>query len=169
MSFMAKNVNMVLLVLLALVVASIAGVSTYYQKSYLNLSINHEVKLKELNETQDVLFSRENKLSEVELSYAQQQEANQEYDKLYSDLKLVKESLDSELAVTKAELEQKITSLAQTIKELNDKNSELISTQAQLTSAEAIIVQRDLTIEGLNTRVDSLRSDLDSCQANSGT
>jgi len=164
MSVMSKNVNLVLLLLLFIAIAGIAAVSTYYQKSYLSLLMEHEQITDEFNETKSTLSDKTGKLLETELMYKQQEETNKEYDTLYAGLKQDKELVDSELAVTKEELNQKSLSLAQTITELSDKITDLVNTQILLASARATIGARDTTITSLRSDVESLENQLASCQ-----
>ena len=78
MSYIKRNVNTVLLLIVVLIIASVAGLSTYYQKTYKNLSMDFQEKIEEVETLADDLEKQKKELNSTqeELDLKKEREKN---------------------------------------------------------------------------------------------
>ncbi len=154
MSFIKKNVNMALLLVILLIVFSFTVMTTYYQATYQNLSESYNVKLMEVEQlTQTLNIGR----TELNKTYSELQirvADKARFDKLYGDLISEKERLDAELSSTR-----------QTLKNTQD---QLTTTQLKLDEAQGRINELQQSVETYQHRVNSLQAQIDDLKAKCG-
>src|SRR3989338_3190756 len=145
MSFMKKDVNLGLLVLIVASIILFTGFSVYYQSTFRDISMDYKNKLnnlskvtqelgiqkQKLNETYSMRVKAEQDIKTLDKNY---REINDENEKLNSDntnLRLEVASTKSELAEKSTRLEATSSLLAQTQASLAAANSEITSLKAQ--------------------------------------
>lgn len=152
MSFMKKNVNMALLLVIVMMVLSFTGITTYYQSTYRNLSQSYGAKILEIQQLSQVLNVRGSELnktySELQIRVADKTR----FDKLYADLTNEKERLDADLAATRAtlrnvqdelstkelKLEEAYDKISDLQQKVNTYESQIDSLEQQITNLKAI-------------------------------
>ena len=132
MSFINKNVNIILLFLIAGLIAALAGMTAYYQSTYFDLSSEYKEKLGEVNSL----------LENLEASKAQLNETLEQIG--------VKEEREKDLSSKYSELKTENTYLSET---LNETNLSLVQTQDELSSTLLDLSDARMTVLELNNTV----------------
>lgn len=136
MAFIRKDVNFTLLLLIIIILGAVAGLTTYYQSTYKNLSITFENKLSDITQLSQNLsttYSTLNKTSEeLRLETTDKERLNQ----LYNDLSNQFTQLKDELSITIVNLKQTEESLANTKLELQGVKVELSETKSELNNVK---------------------------------
>src|SRR3989338_228795 len=147
MSFMKKDVNLGLLILIVASILLFAGFSVYYQTTFKDISLDYKTKLDNLSKVTQELGIQKQKLNET---YSMRVKAEQDIktlDKNYREINDENEKLNSdntnlrtEVSSTKSELGEKIAKLEATQNLLAQKESELITVKSDRDTYKA---QRD--------------------------
>lgn len=137
MTYMKRNVNLILLFLLIIIISSLVGLTTYYQTTFKVLSSSYKTKLAELEEITTNLQTEKSKLNQT--SYQLQIKTDRETDlsTKYSTLRKIKEQLETEKAQLEGELATTKTDLAHKKIELTNVQLQLSQIQIQLATKEA--------------------------------
>lgn len=158
MSFINKDVNKGLLILILVVLFVLVGLEVFYSLNFKSINNEYDTKIKELNDTYNSLASYQNVLnttkSELQLKAAREADLSTQYVGVKGErdtLEGLKNKLQSDNDVLKATLSQR---------------------EDQLTQLNAIYFALNKTyyaqrtqIEGLNTQISSLQSQLAACKA----
>ena len=152
MSFMKKDVNVVLLFLIVASILIFSGFTVYYQTTFKDVSLEYKNKLEQLQKVTSDLSTKRQQLNETYALRVKAEQDKRALDQSYKDLsdernqlENDKSSLESELINTKGDLAEKSAQLQST-------QNQLASTQAELGSVKA---QRDNYKNDLNEVCDA--------------
>lgn len=149
MSYLKRNVNFGLLLLIIATLILFTGFSIYYQKTFTNLSVSYESKVGEIDKLADYLGQQKSKLNQTTYQLQVKSEREKDLSSKYTDLRSIKEQLE----VDKATLESQ---LADTINELNTKKSELKATEEALEAEKVNVAEKDEIISEKNSEINSI-------------
>jgi chromosome segregation ATPase len=153
MTYMKRNVNLILLFLLIIMISSLVGLTTYYQTTFKVLSSNYKTKLAELEEITTNLQLEKSKLNQTYYQLQIKTERETDLSTKYSTLRKIKEQLETE----KASLEDE---LATTKSELSHKKIELTNVQLQLSQIQLQLMKLEAELQTANDRITDLEEDL---------
>lgn len=151
MAYMKKNVNIFLLIVIIIIVASLAGLTTYYQSTYKNLGQRYGDKEKEIETRIEELNSLGTRLNQTSRELSIKAEREEQLGEQYTGVKTEKERLEDELADAETSL-QRETLLRQ-------------STQAELQTVQYNLQVANEEIQDLRQDVEHFRSVAQSCSA----
>src|SRR3989344_2637473 len=79
MAYLKKNVNMFLLLLFVIIIGGVAGLTTFYQTTYKDLSLNYEDQVAEIEKLLTDLNAERAKLNQtaLQLDVKEEREANE--------------------------------------------------------------------------------------------
>lgn len=171
---MNKNVNFILLVLIALIIFAMAGVTVYYQSTYQNISTEFMTRLGELNTTKSALQTQKSKLNQtsvqLEVKTQREKELNDLYQKVLAEKeKLAGDNVKLEITVTKlsAEKKQALEGLQATYLEMASLNESLKEASTRISHFVNKVSDMDDDVNALSSSYyDWLESDTtpDSCK-----
>ncbi|MDO8642567.1 MAG: hypothetical protein Q7R76_03180 [Candidatus Woesearchaeota archaeon] len=157
MAYIRKNVNLFLLLLLVAIVGAVAGLSTYYQMTYKNLSVNYENKINEISGLVTDLQVHREKLSEKEQALQAEQQREQELTGHYGEIKNEKEQLAGDLQKKGQELDD-------TVGKLQAKTAEANKATYDLSLAQQQIEQLNGQVRKFQSEAATYRSSWQACQ-----
>ena len=158
MAYIRKNVNMFLLLLLVAIVGAVAGLSTYYQMTYKNLSINYEHKLNEVSGLATDLQAHREKLSAKEQALQTEQKREDELSGQYGDVKKQKEQLTTDLQKKGQELDDTVAKLQVKTAEANKAAYDLNLATQQINNLKELAQQAQ-------KKADTYKSSWQDCEA----
>jgi len=160
MSFMKKNLNFGLFLLVIATLLCFAGFSVYYQKTYFNLTQEYKNKVENIDHLVTTLNLEKTKLNQT--SYQLQLKADRETDltSKYTTLSDEKDKLQQDITNLETSLSQTKADLNQKTLELAAAKSNLATTQQQLADANTEIITLDSQISDLRDKVNILESQL---------
>ena len=178
MSFMGKNINLFLLILVIGVVILLAGASLFFQENLKNINKNLKEERSNLNLCKTELISKINALNQTleNLNFTKQDISK--YGVLYQNKTVELETTQSELSEKSEQLSSATTQLTSTKTELADVKAkytsenilrqelelEVGSLSQELKSVTSAKAAADAKIEDLKDDISSLQSQLDACQ-----
>lgn len=152
MTFMKKDVNLGLMVLIVASIILFSGFSVYYQTTFKDVSIEYRTKLDQLSQVTNELSSKRQELNETYSLRVKAEEDRKVLDERYKDasnenynLRADNTNLRSEVSSTKSQLAEKSAKLAAT-------ENLLAQTQSSLSSANS-------KISSLNSKLDDVCDD----------
>ena len=151
MSYMKRNVNLGLLFLIVATLIAFAGFTTYYQKTFFNLSESYEDKMSKIDYLVENLELEKTRLNETSYQLNIKKEREKELSGKYETLRDVKEQLEKD----KALLQDELTTAKS---ELSSTEAELSATKSDLDAARATIAEKDETIALKNSEINTLNS-----------
>ena len=138
MTFMKKDVNLGLLVLIIASILLFSGFSVYYQSAFKDVSLEYKEKLGQLSDVTKQLSSKRQELNETYSLRVKAEQDRQTLDVQYNEvrnendnMKTDNTNLRSEVSSTKNELGEKTAQLAATQSSLIAANSEVSSLKSQ--------------------------------------
>src|SRR3989344_1344666 len=138
MSFMKKDVNVVLLALIVASILVFSGFTVYYQTTFKDVSLEYKNKLEQLQKVTSDLSAQKQQLNETYSLRVKAEQDKKALDQSYKDLsdernqlENDKSSLESELLDTKSDLAEKSAQLQLTQNQLSGTQVELGSVKAQ--------------------------------------
>lgn len=146
MAFMKKDINVVLLALIAASILIFSGFTVYYQTTFKDVSLEYKNKLEQLQKVTSDLSTQKQQLNETYALRVKAEQDKKALDQSYKDLSDERNRLESD----KASLE---TELITTKGDLAEKSAQLQSTQNQLASTQA-------ELGSVKARKDTLEKDL---------
>ena len=158
MAIMKRDVNFVLFILIIVTLVAFAGFSTYYQKTFRNVSTQYQQKISELDEVAGSLQVAQENLSKTSRELRVKGEREEDLSKRYTTLSDLKEQLEKSLTETRSQLAQTTSELETTKSELTTTKSELSTTKSQLDAANAKIDSLKNEIAALKSSISSLNS-----------
>ncbi len=166
MSFMKKNVNFGLMILIVATVLLFIGFTIYYQNTYSGLSGEYQQKIDELDKLTSSLQAEKTKLSETSYELKIKEESEQDLSGKYEGIKSEKEKLEvdktnlqQDLASTKSNLAVKEVELTTTKNDLEIANEEVSSLKSKISS-------KNNEINSLEARISCLQSTADDSEGN---
>ncbi|MBI2574455.1 hypothetical protein HYV82_01065 [Candidatus Woesearchaeota archaeon] len=153
MAYIRRNVNLFLLLLVIVVLGVMAGLTTYYQVTYKNLSLSYGDKLNQLNKLNYNLSQQKAQLGNVNEELKLKTKAKEQFDTLYTNISDYNEKLADELARTRSEL-------IDTLTKLKAAEADLSSTKSELSTSESALKTQQQYAAELEARVSSLRAEV---------
>ncbi|MBI4438758.1 hypothetical protein HY640_02400 [Candidatus Woesearchaeota archaeon] len=160
MAYIRKNVNLFLIMLTIVTLGIMAGLTTYYQVTYKNVSLSYAEKLDLANQLNYNLSVQRGQLSEANRELKLKTEVKEQFDVLYTNVTDYSERVSLELAQTKTELIQTLSELRQKEAELQTAESELTSTKGALKTQQDYSKDLEIQVSSLRSQVCSLRQRL---------
>ncbi|MBI4149958.1 hypothetical protein HY488_00985 [Candidatus Woesearchaeota archaeon] len=165
MAYMKRNVNIFLLGVIIVIVASLAALTTYYQSTYKSLDERYAEKETEIERRIAELNALGTQLNQTSKELNIKAEREEKLGEQYTDVKTEKEKLEDTLAETQTSLERE-TLLRQTTE------NQLQTAQYNLQVANEAIQDLKEDVEHFRSiaqscaqSLDNCRDDLASCQA----
>jgi chromosome segregation ATPase len=163
MSYMKKNVNFGLFLLVVATLICFAGFSVYYQKTYFNLTEEYKAKIEKIDNLVTTLSLEKTKLNQTSYQLKLKADREEDLSSKYTTLRDDKEQLEIDIAQLESELSQKKSELNQKILELASTQTSLKMTQDELSIANTHISQLNNQVSDLNDDIDSLEAQLAAC------
>ena len=149
MTFMKKDVNFGLLVLIIASIILFSGFSVYYQTTFKDVSLEYKEKLEQLSKVTTELSTQKQALNET---YSLRVKAEQDKKTLDSRYNEVRDE-NSNLITDNTNLRSEVSS---TKSELGEKTSQLSATQSLLVSVQSELSSAKSRISSLNDDVDRI-------------
>ena len=165
MSYMRKNVNFFLLFVIVVIVISLVGLTTYYEKTYKNLSSSYDTKLDEINRLLENLNQERRKLNETTYDLTIQKDREKDLSGQYLDVRLDLNATQSQLDTTKANLDSTQAALDTTENALASAKQQVDSLVATVATQKSTINKLESDKSSLRSERDSLASQLSACQS----
>ncbi|HLC47011.1 MAG TPA: hypothetical protein VJI75_04725 [Candidatus Nanoarchaeia archaeon] len=153
MSFMRRNVNFFLLFVIIVIVLSLVGLTTYYEKTYQNLSTSYDAKLNEINKLLENLNAERTTLNQTSYELTVRKEREGELSGQYTEVKGTLKEKQVELDQTKASLETAKNDLA-------DTENALAVEQQKVATSIVTLAEQQSDINDLKKDKEELRDDL---------
>ncbi|MBS3119273.1 hypothetical protein J4475_00450 [Candidatus Woesearchaeota archaeon] len=142
MVYVRNNVNIILVLALVLSLLMLAGLTTIYQSSYRDLSSNFDKTSTGLKETGRNLTKTQKELDQLTATVQLRTADTDKFNKLYTDLLVVKGSLETELDKAKTQLK--------------DTNEQLLKKIVELQNAQGTIATLSLSLSDAQNEIDRL-------------
>jgi chromosome segregation ATPase len=159
MTYMQRNVNMLLLLLILVAIGALVGLTTLYQHNYKNLSESYEDTATELLQVK-TNFSQ--KLSELNATTTQLELTSgdkQKLNSLYQGLNEVNDQLEGDLTERKTQLDDALSLLTRTQKELEDARYALIKDEEQIALLTSLTNNQKQEIKNLKDEKSDLKTE----------
>jgi chromosome segregation ATPase len=153
MSFMKRNVNFGLFLLIILIIGSFVGFSIYFQQKFSDLNTEYTIKRAEIDALSKNLADKQANLSQTSYKLQVQSERETEIAGKYSSLQEQNDALKKEKQTLEEELAKKTAAY-------NQKVLDLAKKEAELSIATTQITQLNTNVAKLTAESDSLKSDL---------
>ena len=164
MAYIRKNVNFFLLLLVIIVLGVMAGLTTYYQTTYKNLSLSYGDKLNELNRLNHNLSQQRAFLAQINEELGLKTKAKEQFDVLYTNISSYNTKLSGDLGETRNELIDALTKLKAAEDDLETTKAELTETKGMLKTQEDYSKELEADVSRLKTQVCNLKQRLnESC------
>jgi len=151
MAYIKKNVNIALLVLLALIIASFIGFTTYYEGIYKNISGEYSLKQKQLNVLDINLSAQLSKINQTTAELNKKIRDKEKFDVLYTEVVDEKAALKEELITTMATLKKAQSDLDTANIEIKDLNLQVKDLKESVKEKEDEIDELGGSISAKNT------------------
>ncbi|MBT7497914.1 hypothetical protein HN662_06295 [Candidatus Woesearchaeota archaeon] len=150
MSYLKRNINLLLLVVAVVLIGYSLSLTAYYQTTYNDVTGKYYERVQEYDQLIEDLQERENRLDEAGSEITRKTKDKEKLDELYTDL-------SGEKALTDAELVDTKTLLAKTKAELEDAEDSLVIRTEQLNS---FVEDIDSVVEDLEDEYTILEEEL---------
>ncbi len=160
MAYIRRNVNFFLLLLVIVVLGVMAGLTTYYQVTYKNLSLSYSDRLNQLNKLNYNLSLQRSQLGQVNEELKLKTQAKEQFDTLYTNISDYNERLADELSRTRSELISTLTKLKAAETDLESTKSELSTDKAALKTQQQYSAELEARITSLRAEACALRQRL---------
>jgi len=147
MTFMKRDVNIGLLLVIIASILLFSGFSVYYQTTFKGVALEYQQKLDQLNQVTTELATQKIALNETYSLRQKAEEDKKVLDVRYRDVSGENERLTSDNTNLRSEV-------ASTKNELGEKT-------AQLDSTKNLLSQTQASLSAANSRISSLKGDLD--------
>ena len=154
MTFMKRDVNIGLLVLIIASIILFSGFSVYYQTTFKDVSLDYQSKLEQLSKVTKELGAKRQELNETYSLRVKAEEDRKVLDSRYKDVSDERNRLETDKASLQTELSSTKSSLAEKKAELEGTKNLLAQTQSSLSSAKG-------EVSSLKAKRDNLKNDID--------
>jgi len=149
MAIMRKDVNFVLFILIIVTLLAFVGFSTYYQKTFRNVSTEYEQKISELDEVSSSLQVAQTNLSKTSRELKVKAEREEDLSKKYTDVKDERDQFESSFLETREQLTETTEELENTKSELDTANAEISDLNSEVSSLKDTIASKNTAIDAL--------------------
>lgn len=148
MSYLKKNVNAFMILLLITVLVALVGVTVYFQITYRDLSGAYEDKVEKLDDISARVTTQASELNRTRTTLRIQEEDTEQYEELYGDLSDENIKITLDLASVRNELTQAIRDLGQARNDITNKDAEIAAKKSQISRLNNEIedLERDVNI-----------------------
>lgn len=171
-SFMNKNVNLILLLLVVAVISIIALGTVYFQDEFYELTGNYNIKTTQLENTsselqqcKDIYQQTVTKLNQtLDLTVKEKSDLRKVYTVTKTELETDIKDINSSLESTKHELLITANQLFDTTNRLNDANAQITVLGSEKKILERRVNSLRSNVDTLESQIASLQSELTACQ-----
>ena len=132
MSFIKKDINLGLLIIVLILAMSFASLGIYYNQNYTTLSKEYTSRLDSLTQVTDELFFYKNRLNRTATDLQVKKEDETELEKRYTSMKAENEQLTAAKAALEADLSSTKKGLLDTTNQLRAAQVEVLSQKSQI-------------------------------------
>ncbi|MDP6600136.1 MAG: hypothetical protein QF798_01735 [Candidatus Woesearchaeota archaeon] len=137
MSFMKRDVNLGLLILIIVSIVLFSGFSVYYETSFKDVSLEYQEKLEQLSQVTKELVTKRQELNETYSLRVKAEQDKQTLDARYNEVRGENDQLSTDNTNLRSEVINIKSDLAEKSAQLDVTRNLLAQTQSQLSSAEA--------------------------------
>ena len=137
MSFMKRDVNLGLLILIIVSIVLFSGFSVYYETSFKDVSLEYQEKLEQLSQVTKELVTKRQELNETYSLRVKAEQDKQTLDARYNEVRGENDQLSTDNTNLRSEVINIKSDLAEKSAQLDVTRSLLAQTQSQLSSAKA--------------------------------
>jgi len=137
MSFMKRDVNLGLLILIIVSIVLFSGFSVYYETSFKDVSLEYQEKLEQLSQVTKELVTKRQELNETYSLRVKAEQDKQTLDARYNEVRGENDQLSTDNTNLRSEVIHIKSDLAEKSAQLDVTRNLLAQTQSQLSSAEA--------------------------------
>ncbi len=156
MTYMKKNVNMFMILLLVTVLIALVGVTAYFQVVYRDLSVDYEEKVESLNEISAQVTTQASELNRTRTTLRIQEEDTEQYEQLYGDLSDENTKISSDLANVQNELSTAVRDLQKAQSDIRNKDSQISAQETQIANLVDEVDDLERDKRNLDDDVDDL-------------
>jgi len=138
MSFMKRDVNFTLLILIIVSIIAFSGFSVYYQSTFKNVSLEYKNKLEELGQVTRNLAIQKTELNETYTQRVKAEEDRKVLDVRFRDVSSENEQLNNDNSNLRTEVSNVKNNLAEKSAELSATKNLLAKTQSDLSKAKSV-------------------------------
>ena len=164
MSYITKNANMVLLVLIAVAALGLAGATVYFHNNFKKVNTDYSDKLAQLTKVKQDLEQQQTLLSQVKSELQTKSSREEQFSQKFTEVRSEKEQLSQEITG----LTQKTTSLEQEVVGVKADLQKKIKDNSDLAAANVNLQDQlklsQLERNTLNNQVQQLKSEKQSLQ-----
>ena len=159
MSFMKKDVNFGLLVLIIASILLFSGFSVYYQTTFKDVSLEYREKLEQLSDVTNQLSSKRQELNETYNLRIKAETDRNALDEKYKDVSDERERLADDKSKLQSELRTTKSDLATKSVELSSTKNLLAQTQSSLSAANNEVSSLKSQKSNLKDEIDCLKAE----------
>jgi len=137
MSFMKRDVNLGLLILIIVSIVLFSGFSVYYETSFKDVSLEYQEKLEQLSQVTKELVTKRQELNETYSLRVKAEQDKQTLDARYNEVRGENDQLSTDNTNLRSEVSSVKSDLAEKSAQLDVTRNLLAQTQSQLSSAKA--------------------------------
>jgi len=165
MTYMKRNVNLLLMVLLLTVLMSIVLLTAFYQKNYRNITENYEETAEALQLVSQNFSSKLQELNRTTSELQIKSTDKSKLDTLYGDLTDEKDRLEAELKETSDNLKEAMSVLQDTESKLSDAQYTLLKQDEEITMLDNSVTNQKSKINKLKAENCDLNRQIDPAYA----
>lgn len=149
MAIMRKDVNFVLFILIIVTLLAFVGFSTYYQKTFKNVSTEYRQKISELDEVSSSLQVAQTNLSKTSRELRVKAEREEDLSKKYIDVKDERDVFERNFLDTREQLTDTIEELENKKSEIDTANAKISDLNSEVSTLTDRVANKDAVIDAL--------------------
>jgi len=162
MSYIKRNINLVLFIICILCIGYLLTLTTYYETNFDDISDKYHEQLDSYESLVQDIEERERKLNETSYELSRKSQDKEKLNELYSEVSSEKDQLSQNLQTVQSQLASARKEVKDKNELLNIKNTEIITLTKTMQDAYAEIGNEiDDLYDELDDRSNMSRSDLD--------
>src|SRR3989344_4091584 len=169
MAYLAKNINAFLVFLLILLLASLAGITLYYQSNYVELAKNYDTKIKEVNTLIDDLQLQKTKVNETVSELTLKQQREEKLSSQYVDVKSTNDQLIGNVSPLPKKLTETKNDLIGAQKNIVGLNQQIGTLQNDVSVLQSDVQKKVQSIKIIEARIDHALSTIEDLQGDNTT
>ncbi|MBI5390181.1 hypothetical protein HZB02_01720 [Candidatus Woesearchaeota archaeon] len=158
MGYLQQNMNLVLLILIAVIIIALAGVTVYYQSTYQNISTEFTNRISELKTTQDQLTKQKSALNQTNEQLQLKEKSQQELQALYTTMEGERNQLQADKDALLKKLETTASERDTALVSLKDTSNMLLATQSNLTQARVDVTRYSNQVRSLEGKLNKVKN-----------
>ncbi len=162
MSYLKKNINLILLLCFVVTIGYLLTITTYYQSTYGKVTSEYLEQADRYEDTITNLEERERIINETSYELTRKTQDKEKLNQLYESVESQKNKLDGDLKSTKSSLASAQAELSSTKSDLQNKKTEISSLKNSLASL------RSNMDDEMDTILDDLKDDYNLSKSDAG-